>query len=283
MLKKFSANFKNSKSHFSFLISLCVVLGCVTPVHAADLTDIYNQVVLIRSNLSDYYTGSQGLLNQVQTINSRLYQYLPSLNDIKSSVSSIDTKAGNISTMLNTMNNNLVDIDSNTDGIESALGTSNSWLSNINGNLITNVNQVINSNAFLSNIAYDTRQLQEVLANATDAAIRSDQESRVGAINSDFLSSSGNNSVSLSDIGNLSGGMSDLKSGLSSTASPDDALSWINGTDAWGWFDVSTKNDLDRVNPSRGNLRSSTDSNTPYLDNYYNAIYVYLGIGGDER
>lgn len=233
------------------------------PAHADDITQtqIYNLL-----NNSQY--GQSATYNRINNIYNQLYTYLPSLNDIKSSVSNMNT---DLSYLRNQFTSDFLNTTGKwwrvADDIRTYTSNSASYAYAVNQLLITSDNR-------LMNIQSDTRQLQEVLANATDVAIRQDQAARVDQLNNDFLSSSGEASVSLGDIGSASDSISELKGSLSGGASASSLWSVLgSGSDGWGWFSSATAADLD----SSGSLMSI--QNYTYLNNYYQELG--LSLGGD--
>lgn len=213
------------------------------PVHADDLTQtqIYNLL-----NNSQY--GQSATYNRINTIYTDIHQYLPDLPTIKSYLYTIQYDAELFRTDF--------------------YNTNGKWWK-VADDIRTYSR---NSASFASYIRDDVHQLQEVLANATDAAIRQDQAARVDQLNNDFLSSSGEASVSLGDLGSASDSITQLKGSLSGGASASSLWSVLgSGSDGWGWFSSATAADLD----SSGSLMSI--QNYTYLNQYYQDLGLSLG------
>lgn len=239
-------------------ISLLVALAGTLPAFAADTTDIYN----LLNNTTNTY-----------------------LNTIKNSVANTDSKVTDIKSIMNSYLPNLQSIMNYTFGIDRTLAyisdvafESNGVLFNAFTNTALNTqytNQHLTTlNNSISTINSDVHQLKEVLANSTDAAIRNDYQARVSEISNDFLSSNGDASVGLGDIGSSKQSVIALKDSLSGGASSSSLWSVLtNNSDGWGWFSQATMDDLDQT--GSGNRRSS--NNYEYLNDYYDQVYSNLG------
>ena len=244
-----------------FISALIAVASSVTAFGAVD-----DDVAMIRAILSNSTTGWNAMYSQVYNSYNRLNTYLPNLVDIKNSLSSIDSK-------FSTSNSNLASI------IQS-IQSSNTLLTSVNSNTsssASNTSSILSGlSATLPDIKDSVVQLQQVLASDEDLSIRQDQASRVDAINDDFLSSSGDASVSLGDLGSAKDSVSNIKYSLSGGASQSQLWTVLSsGSDAWSWFSQSVADDLDQSG-SQSRFRSS-GSSTPYLDDYYRQVYYSLG------
>lgn len=259
-----------------FISSLIAVASSVT-AFGADINDVYNDVHYMRNNLvpdisslNSMITSSNGgwltMMNYLSNMNTKMNTYLPDISSIKNSISSVDTK-------LSTTNTNLA-------SVINAINSSNALLTSVNSNTsmsASNTSFILSGlTATLPDIKDSVVQLQQVLASDEDLAIRQDQASRVDAISDDFLSSSGDASVSLGDIGSAKDSITNIKDSLSGGASQSQLWTILgSGSDAWSWFSQSVADDLDQSG-SQSRLRSS-GSSTPYLDDYYRQVYNSLG------
>lgn len=262
MVKSISLNFIVKSRRVLFFLLILLGLAFV-PAHADDITQtqIYNLL-----NNSQY--GQSATYNRINNIYNQLYTYLPNLTDIKNSVSSMNTDLGYLR---NQFQSDFLNTTGKwwrvADDIRTYTSNTASYAYAVNQILLTSDNR-------LMNIQSDTRQLQEVLANATDVAIRQDQAARVDQVNNDFLSSSGSASVSLGDLGSASDSITELKGSLSGGASASSLWSVLgSGSDGWGWFSSATASDLD----SSGSLME--EQHFIFLEQYYSDLG--LALGGD--
>lgn len=243
MVKYIFSNFIRKIRVSFFLFVMCGL--AFVPVHAAYESDVLSKLQLINSDTTSIDT-------RLRNIYSDIHQYLPSISTISSSLTSF-------------YNRNHTDLQ-NIEVDTMALRTTSLNISNSVSNILTGLS------ATLPDVKNDVHQLQQVLANSTDTAIRQDQAARVDQLNNDFLSSSGSSSVSLGDLGSASDSVSALKGSLSGGASASSLWTVLgSGSDSWGWFSQATASDLD----SSGGLMS--DSEYSYLDAYYAELGLSLG------
>lgn len=232
-----------------------VLLGLSFVLAYADIDYTYSIYQVISSNsigMPALVSDTGNIYSRVQNIYSDIHQYLPSINTIST-------------TLTNFYSRNHTDLQ-NIEVDTSALRTTSTTISSKVSNILSGLS------ATLPDLKNDVHQLQEVLANSTDAAIRHDQAARVDQLNNDFLSSSGSASVSLDDLGSASDSVSALKGSLSGGVSASSLWTVLGfGSDSWGWFSQATASDLD----SSGGLMS--DSEYTYLDAYYAELGLYLG------
>lgn len=131
--------------------------------------------------------------------------------------------------------------------------------------------------------------LKFVFADSETIGRKKDFKDRSDSIFDDFVSSDGDNSISLSDISSVSSGLGDLKSSVSGGANASSAFAVLGGdSDGWNWFSQTVADDMDQVSSgasgggSRLRSRSDSDSfSTPLLDEYYSRIYSFLGVDYD--
>lgn len=261
-----------SKIKFRILIisALLAVASSVT-AFGADVNDVYN---LLNNTTNSY-------LNTIKNSNAQIESYS----------SNIYSKVNSMQSLMNTYLPSLLTISNHIGGIENTLNYISDVGFESNGIIFTSVNSTASNTsniasysfsilsgltATLPDIKSSVVQLQQVLASDEDLAIRQDQASRVDAISDDFLSSSGDASVSLGDIGSAKDSVTNIKDSLSGGASQSQLWTVLgSGSDAWSWFSQSVANDLDQSG-SQSRLRSSGFS-TPYLDDYYRQVYNSLG------
>lgn len=265
MEKSISLNFIVKKGRV--LIFSFILLGLAfVSAHATLESDVSNIYSIL--NNSSYGQYQQGL--DIDTINrttsniySDIHQYLPDLNTIKTYLYTIQYDAELFRTDFYNTTGKWWRV---ADDIRTATQNTASTVVNL---LPTFDNRLLN-------IQTDTRQLADVLANATDAAIRADQEARVAELNDGFLSSSGSASMSTSDIGSAKDSVSNLKNSLSGGASASSLWDVLtSGSSAWGWFSQATANDLD----TSGSASLMSEPQYTFLNAYYQELG--LSLGGD--
>lgn len=232
-----------------------VLLGLSFVLAYADIDYTYAIYQVISSNsigMPALVSDTGNIYSRVQNIYSDIHQYLPSINTIST-------------TLTNFYSRNHTDLQ-NIEVDTSALRTTSTTISSNVSNILTGLS------ATLPDVHNDVHQLQQVLANSTDAAIRQDQAARVDQLNNDFLSSSGSSSVSLGDLGSASDSVSSLKNSLSGGASASSLWEVLSSdSSSWGWFSQATAFDLD----SSGGLMSEPEYF--YLDAYYAELGLSLG------
>lgn len=123
-----------------------------------------------------------------------------------------------------------------------------------------------------------------VLANDEDIAARQAAASTTDAAIDDFISGSGNASVSAGDLGSLA---SFTKSVTSSSAAPVDPSMIIQSIDSsspWIWFSNDVLYSLEPTSSQRGQAKysNSTSADTPLLDSNLIDIQKALGLYDDR-
>lgn len=242
---------KKNKIFISFLTALAIAGTSIVPAFATLESDVSSILNYVRLTNSD-----------VGSIESYVNLYLPSLTQIKNGTD-------NIYTRLYSTNQYLSDI-------KSQINLFDPYIRNISNREDSNYLNLATIRANSNTINTNVQQLTDVLANATDSAIRQDYESRVAEVNDDFLSSSGDASVSLGDIGSSKQSVTALKDSLSGGASASSLWSVLtSNSEGWGWFSQATLNDLDQT--GSGNRRSAPEYE--YLNDYY--FQVMNSLGGE--
>lgn len=128
---------------------------------------------------------------------------------------------------------------------------------------------------FLSQLAIQTEltsRLAYIFANDDDIAIKKDSEDNSQAVNDNFLSSSGANSVKTDDIGNLSSVSTSVKDTFSTGTSPTGVFDVVNSDNPWEWFTDDVANSLladGSSSASTFSLRSSPADNDTVVTSYY--------------
>lgn len=233
----------------SFLTALAIAGTSIVPAFATLESDVSN--ILIKCQLIDTNIGD---------IESLCRLYLPSITQIKNGTDDIYSRLYSTNQYLSDIKQQIYLIDP--------------YIRNISNREDSNYLNIASIRANSNTINTNVQQLTDVLANATDAAIRHDYESRVAEVNNDFLSSSGDASVSLGDIGSSKQSVSALKDSLSGGASASSLWSVLtSNSEGWGWFSLATLNDLDQT--GSGNRRSAPEYE--YLNDYYAQVMSSLG------
>lgn len=135
-----------------------------------------------------------------------------------------------------------------------------------------------------SNLSNHLARLDFVLANDADIAARQAAASTTEAAIDDFISGSGDASVSVGDLGSLA---SFTKSVTSSSAAPVDPSMIIQSIDSsspWIWFTNDVLYSLEPTSAQRGQAKysSSTSADTPLLDSNLIDIQKALGLYDDR-
>ena len=223
-------------------------------------TQLYNIRTLLTtiSNSSSAWTSSQAstVTNNTSLINSVL--------------SSISDKLIHIEPIYN----NSVTIDSNVSDLTNSLVKSTFDVTNMNDSNFGN-------STWYSGVYGILYRLQQVLADDEDLQMRKDTEENRNSFKQNFLDSSSNNSVKVSDISSLSSLSTNLKNYFHTGVSPSTLFNFLdNGefTGPFGWFtDLCRSNMVTVSNSSSYALRSRSSSScfdyvTPRMNDYYNSI-----------
>lgn len=235
---------KKHKLFISLITALAIAGISIVPAFAYDANDIYN---LLNNTTNSYLNNIKNSNGNIESysnsIRQTMNQYLPTLNTISSQFTTLNTSVNTLNTNVNTIRLGLSD-----------------WYTSYN--------------TYIPKIDTNVQQLTDVLANSTDSAIRSDYESRVSEVSNDFLSSSGDASVSLNDIGSSKQSVTALKDSLSGGVSASSLWSVLtSSSEGWGWFSQATMNDLDQT--GSGNRRLTPEYE--YLNDYYAQVMNSLG------
>lgn len=142
----------------------------------------------------------------------------------------------------------------------------------------------------LFNIAGAVYKLQHVLADDDDLAIKNSARDITQSYQSNFLSSSGANSVKTDDISNLSSVGTSVKDTFSTGVSASVVFDAVNASDPWEWFtDVVAISLLadSSTSFSTFSLRSAPVDNVEVVTSYYednlNDFYSWLDLVGDTE
>ena len=223
-------------------------------------TQLYNIRTLLTtiSSSSSAWTSSQAstVTNNTSLINSVL--------------SSISDKLIHIEPIYN----NSVTIDSNVSDLTNSLVKSTFDVTNMNDSNFGN-------STWYSGVYGILYRLQQVLADDEDLQMRKDTEENRNSFKQNFLDSSANNSVKVSDISSLSSLSTDLKNLFNTGVSPSSLFNFLNDPDdnsPFLWFTPYCQSNMVTVPKSSSyslRVRSSSscfDYVTPRMNDYYNAI-----------
>lgn len=169
--------------------------------------------------------------------------------------------------------NNSVTIDSNVSDLTNSLVKSTLDVTNMNDSTFGNT-------TWYSGVYGILYRLQQVLADDDDLQMRKDTESNRNSFKQNFLDSSSDNSVKVSDISSLSSLSTGLKNNFDTGVSPSSLFNFLQNdkpNGPFGWFTDYCKLNMVTVPASSSySLRSSSSSCfdyvTPRMDDYYNAL-----------
>lgn len=222
-------------------------------------SQLYNIRTLLTtiSNSSSAWTSSQA---STVTDNTSL---------INSVLSSISDKLIHIEPIYN----NSVTIDSNVSDLTNSLVKSTLDVTNMNDSNFGNT-------TWFNGVYGILYRLQQVLADDDDIQMRKDTESNRNSFKENFLDSSSNNSVKVSDISSLSSLSTDFKNRFNTGVSPSSLFNFLDNKEPigpFGWFTQFCKNNMVTVPQSSYALRARSSSScidyvTPRMNDYYNAI-----------
>ena len=221
-------------------------------------TQLYNIRTLLTtiSNSSSAWTSSQAstVTNNTSLINSVL--------------SSISDKLIYIEPIYNKS----VTIDSNVSDLTNSLVKSTYDVTNMNDSNFGNT-------TWYSGVYGILYRLQQVLANDEDLQMRKDTEENRNSFKDNFLDSSADNSVKVSDISSLSSLSTGLKNNFNTGVSASSLFNFLENDSPvgpFGWFTQFCKMNMVTVRDSYS-LRASSSSScsdyvTPRMNDYYNAL-----------
>lgn len=224
-------------------------------------SQLYNIRTLLTtiSNFSSAWTSSQA---SNVTDNTSL---------IKSVLSSISDKLIHIEPIYN----NSVTIDSNVSDLTNSLVKSTFDVTTMNDSNFGNA-------TWYSGVYGILYRLQQVLADDDDLQMRKDTESNRNSFKENFLDSSADNSVKVSDISSLSSLSTGLRNNFNTGVSPSSLFNFLNDDGflgPFGWFSSYCKNSMVTISKSSSYaLRAPSSSSscfdyvTPRMNDYYNAI-----------
>lgn len=252
----------------------------------------FNHVYMGFSQTSSVFNRNPSLISPVN-INNNLMPYI----NWRSArpVSSYQIASRNISSFadrLNIINHNLVQLFSSVLTPYSSYGLYSLDFSDgvYNSSSDLYLYSLMDSlQVFNRNLADGFSKIGFVIADPDTISRKNDLKERSDSIFDDFVSSDGDNSISLSDISSVSSGLGELKSSVSGGANASSAFAVLGGdSDGWNWFSQTVADDMDQVSSgasgggSRLRSRSGSDSfSTPLLDEYYSRIYSFLGVDYD--
>lgn len=167
--------------------------------------------------------------------------------------------------------NNSVTIDSNVSDLTNSLVKSTFDVTNMNDSNFGN-------STWYSGVYGILYRLQQVLADDEDLQMRKDTEENRNSFKDNFLDSSADNSIKVSDIISVSSLSSGLKQNFDTGVNPLSLFDFLSDESPFSWFTEECKNSMVSVPSSNTYHRSPASSSlygdyaSEHMDDYYNRL-----------
>lgn len=265
------------------------ILGNNTHGTLSDL--LYSIDTSLKKQVSSSWTSSQA--TTVTDNTSAIFTALSSISDKLIHIQPIYEKTFIIDRNVSSINNTILSlfndwslenpIDYNNKRPGSWFGIVGQYMSNLHSSFIMEMVDVssmadvdFGRSNWYKGVYGSIYRLQQVLANDDDLQMRKDTEENRTSFNDNFLDSSADNSVKVSDITAVSNLSSGLKKNFDTGVSPLSLFDFLNDENPFSWFTEECKNSMVSVSSSS---RRSPSVSSPYGDyarehmhDYYNRL-----------